>query len=85
MAAPRPKRVSVRGVIHRVRRPDRVHMAVLSQRVPFWFVAAFLFAFSVVQIMLNPFGFSDLTQRYTQDIADLLITGPYFYGNRCAR
>jgi hypothetical protein len=80
MAAPRPKRVSVRGVIHRVRRPDRVHMAVLSQRVPFWFVAAFLFAFSVVQIMLNPFGFSDLTQRYTQDIADLLITGPYFYG-----
>ncbi|HTQ13385.1 MAG TPA: CHASE2 domain-containing protein [Rhizomicrobium sp.] len=70
----------VRRVISRVRRPDRVHMAVLSQRVPYWFVAAFLFAFSVVQIELNPFGFSDLTQRYTQDIADLLITGPYFYG-----
>ncbi|HSZ74007.1 MAG TPA: CHASE2 domain-containing protein, partial [Rhizomicrobium sp.] len=31
------------------------------------------------QILMNPFGFSDLTQRYTQDIAELLITGPYFY------
>ncbi|HEY1630312.1 MAG TPA: CHASE2 domain-containing protein [Rhizomicrobium sp.] len=73
-------RGAVRNVIHRVRRPDRVHMALLSERAPFWFVAAFLFAFSVFQIEMNPFGFSDLTQRYTQDIADLLITGPYFYG-----
>ncbi len=80
MALPPPKRGRVRGVLHRVRRPDRNHMDVLKQRVPYWFVAGFLFAFSVLQIMLNPFGFSDLTQRYTQDIADLLITGPYFYG-----
>ena len=80
MAVTPKKRSSARGVIHRVRRPDRVHMAKLSERAPFWFVAAFLFAFSVFQIEMNPFGFSDLTQRYTQDIADLLITGPYFYG-----
>ncbi|MGH6871837.1 MAG: CHASE2 domain-containing protein [Rhizomicrobium sp.] len=70
----------VRKIVTRVRRPDRVHMAVLSQRVPYWFVAGFLFLFAVFQIEMNPFGFSDLTQRYTQDIADLLITGPYFYG-----
>jgi hypothetical protein len=70
----------VRRVITRVRQPDRVHMAKLSQRVPFWFVAGFLFLFAVFQIEMNPFGFSDLTQRYTQDIADLLITGPHFYG-----
>jgi hypothetical protein len=55
-------------------------MAKLSQRVPYWFVAGFLFLFAVFQIEMNPFGFSDLTQRYTQDIADLLITGPHFYG-----
>jgi hypothetical protein len=80
MAAPRPQRASVRGVIHRVRRPDRAHMEICRNQVTWWFVAAFLFAFSVLQIILNPFGFSDLTQRYTQDIADLLITGPYLYG-----
>ncbi len=70
----------LRGVIHRVRRPDRNQMEVLKTRVPFWFVCVTLFAFAVIQIMLNPFGFSDLTQRYTQDISDLLITGPYVYG-----
>lgn len=78
---PAPKKANpVRRVITRVRAPDRVHMAKLSQRVPYWFVAGFLFLFAVFQIEMNPFGFSDLTQRYTQDIADLLITGPYFYG-----
>ena len=54
-------------------------MGELRLRVPFWFVFAFLFAFAAIQIILNPFGFSDLTQRYTQDISNLLITGPYLY------
>jgi len=54
-------------------------MGELRLRVPFWFVSAFLFGFAAIQIILNPFGFSDLTQRYTQDISNLLITGPYFY------
>lgn len=67
------------GVLHRARRPDREHMGALRLRVPFWFVFAFLFVFAAIQIILNPFGFSDLTQRYTQDIANLLITGPYLY------
>jgi hypothetical protein len=63
----------------RARRPNRDHVEKLKSRVPYWFVALFLFAFSVLQIELNPFGFSDLTQRYTQDISDLLITGPFLY------
>jgi CHASE2 domain-containing sensor protein len=63
----------------RARRPDREHVEALKARVPYWFVALVLFAFSVLQIALNPFGFSDLTQRYTQDISNLLITGPYLY------
>ena len=54
-------------------------MQALRRRVPFWFVFAVLFAFAALQIVLNPFGFSDLTQRYTQDVSDLLITGPYLY------
>jgi CHASE2 domain-containing sensor protein len=73
------KRRGVGGLLHRARRPDRAHMGELRLRVPFWFVFAFLFAFAAIQIILNPFGFSDLTQRYTQDISNLLITGPYLY------
>lgn len=68
-------------VIRRARRPDRSQMEALSQRVPFWFVCVTLFAFAAIQIMLNPFGFSDLTQRYAQDISNLLVTGPYLYGD----
>jgi CHASE2 domain-containing sensor protein len=63
----------------RARRPDRDHVEKLKARVPYWFVVLVLFAFSVLQIALNPFGFSDLTQRYAQDISNLLITGPYLY------
>jgi CHASE2 domain-containing sensor protein len=63
----------------RARRPDREHMQSLKRRVPYWFVVVLLFGFAAFQIMMNPFGFSDLTQRYTQDIANLLINGPYLY------
>ena len=54
-------------------------MQSLRRHVPYWFVVLLLFGFAAFQIMLNPFGFSDLTQRYTQDIANLLIDGPYLY------
>ncbi len=56
-------------------------MEALRTRVPFAFVVAVLLGFAVIQILLNPFGFSDLTQRYTQDISNLLITGPFVYGS----
>lgn len=65
--------------IRRARRPDRNHIDRLKHHIPMWFVALVLFAFSYVQIVLNPFGFSDLTQRYTQDVSNLLITGPHLY------
>ena len=73
------KRGRVARVIERARRPDRSHMDALKKRVPFWFTFVVLFAFATWQIMMNPFGFSDLVQRYTQDVSNLLITGPYFY------
>jgi hypothetical protein len=63
----------------RARRPNRAHVEQLKARVPYWFVVLVLLGFSVLQIVLNPFGFSDLTQRYTQDISNLLITGPFLY------
>lgn len=71
--------VRVRHTIERARRPNRAHCDELGKRVPLWFVALVLFAFSLIQILLNPFGFSDLTQRYTQDVSNLLITGPFLY------
>lgn len=70
----------VAGCYNRARRPDRGHMEALSKRVPYWFLVAALTAFAAFQIWMNPFGFSDLVQRYSQDVADLLITGPYVYG-----
>lgn len=69
----------IRGVYQRVRRPDRGYMDALKLRVPYWFIVLWLIAFSSFQIWMNPFGFSDLVQRYSQDISDLLITGPYLY------
>jgi len=55
-------------------------MESLRLRVPYWFIVAVLFSFATIQIWMNPFGFSDLVQRYSQDVSDLLVTGPYFYG-----
>lgn len=65
--------------LKRARRPDKEAMESLRMRAPFWWVFVFLFTFSTYQIIMNPFGFSDLVQRYTQDISDLLISGPYLY------
>ncbi|HEY2444166.1 MAG TPA: CHASE2 domain-containing protein [Rhizomicrobium sp.] len=73
------RRGQVARAIERARRPDRQHMEALKRRVPFWFVFVVLFGFALLQIVLNPFGFSDLTQRYTQDISNLLVSGPYLY------
>lgn len=78
-AAPAKPRGRIARTIERVRRPNREHVEKLKERVPFWFVALILFAFAALQIVLNPFGFSDLTQRYAQDVSNLLITGPYLY------
>jgi CHASE2 domain len=78
---PPPRRPGVvRRVYRRARRPDRDHIDALKLRVPYWFLVAWLIAFASFQIWMNPFGFSDLVQRYSQDVSDLLITGPYFYG-----
>jgi CHASE2 domain len=71
----------IRGVYLRVRKPNRAYMEALKLHVPYWFVVAWLLAFASFQIWMNPFGFSDLVQRYTQDISDLLITGPHLYPN----
>jgi CHASE2 domain-containing sensor protein len=55
-------------------------METLRLHVPCWFIIVVLLGFASLQIWMNPFGFSDLVQRYSQDVSDLLITGPYFYG-----
>jgi len=72
------KRMS--GAVARARRPNKDAMESLRLRVPYWFIVAVLFSFATIQIWMNPFGFSDLVQRYSQDVSDLLVTGPYFYG-----
>src|SRR5262245_27079762 len=78
-AADNLPRGSVARTWERARRPNRAHVEKLKERVPLWFVVLGLFGFPPLQIMLTPFGFSDLTQRYAQDVSNLLITGPYLY------
>jgi CHASE2 domain-containing sensor protein len=68
------------GAVARARRPNKDEMESLRLRVPYWFIVAVLLSFATIQIWMNPFGFSDLVQRYSQDVSDLLVTGPYFYG-----
>ena len=79
MGAPQKTRGPVTAVLSRIGKPDRDRMAAAALRVPYWWVAALMIALATWQIMMNPFGFSSLTQRYTQDISNLLITGPYLY------
>jgi CHASE2 domain len=67
-------------VIERARHPDRQRMTALRSRVPLWFVFLVLLSIASSQIEHNLFGFSDLIQRYAQDVSNLLVTGPYFYG-----
>ncbi len=69
----------VARTLARARKPDRALVEKLRERVPYWFVVLVLFGFAVLQIALNPFGFSDLTQRYAQDVSNLLISGPHLY------
>src|SRR5579863_5765147 len=66
--------------IERACRPDRLKMTEQRNRVPLWFVCLVLLGIALIQIQQNPFGFGDLIQRYAQDISNLLVTGPYFYG-----
>jgi hypothetical protein len=81
MTAPQGQKTRrVSGAIARARRPNKNEIESLRLHVPYWFMVAVLLGFASVQIWLNPFGFSDLVQRYAQDVSDLLITGPYFYG-----
>lgn len=68
------------SAFERARRPHKEHVEALRLCVPYPFIVAVLIAFASFQIWMNPFGFSDLVQRYSQDVSDLLITGPYFYG-----
>ena len=77
---PKPLLFPILSAIRRALHPNREHIGTLRKSVPFWFVFLVLMILAAVQILLNPFGFSDLTERYTQDISNLLITGPYFYG-----
>ena len=67
-------------LIERARRPDRQQMTALRNRMPLWFVFLVLLSVASIQIEHNPFGLSDLIQRHAQDVSNLLITGPYFYG-----
>ena len=78
-SGPEKMRGPIGRTLDRARRPDKEAMETLRLNAPFWWVFVFLFTFAVYQIWMNPFGFSDMTQRYTQDISDLLITGPYLY------
>jgi CHASE2 domain-containing sensor protein len=62
----------------RVRRSDQDQIRALSATTPFLWVWAILLGIASFQIYFDPLGFSQLTQRYSQDLVNLTVTGPIY-------
>ena len=63
------------GIWRRLMHSDSERVRELAARTPAWFVFLALFALAALHLMTDPFGFSRLTQRYAQDVANLTVTG----------
>jgi CHASE2 domain-containing sensor protein len=70
------KRVGQR--VDRVRRYDEEQIRALAATTPFLWVWGILLAIAAFQIYFDPLGFSRLTQRYSQDLVNLTVTGPLY-------
>src|ERR1700731_3775272 len=74
-SAKRRKRSSLSRFWHRVRHSDSARVRALAARTPYLFVFTALFVVVALHILIDPFGFSRLTQRYAQDVTNLPLTG----------
>ena len=66
------------SLMQRYRKPDPEAVRSLAATTPFVWVWAALLSLAALQIYFDPFGFSSLTQRYSQDLANLTVTGPLY-------
>lgn len=66
------------GLVTRIRKPDWVEVRRLSPSTPILFVWIILVGIAAFQIFNDPLGFSRLTQRYSQDLVNLTVTGPLY-------
>jgi CHASE2 domain-containing sensor protein len=66
------------SLVQRFRKPDAEAVRSLAATTPFLWVWAALLSLAALQIYFDPFGFSSLTQRYSQDLANLTVTGPLY-------
>jgi CHASE2 domain-containing sensor protein len=73
-AAPQTRR----SMRQRWRKPDPQVVRQFAARVPFIWVWAIVVGLAALQIYFDPFGFSRLTQRYSQDLVNLTLTGPLY-------
>ena len=62
----------------RVRSYDEQQIRALAATTPFLWVWGILLAVAMFQIHFDPLGFSRLTQRYSQDLVNLTVTGPLY-------
>lgn len=62
----------------RLARPDHSRTRLYASSTPFLWVWLILVSLACWQINTNMFGFSSLTQNYSQDITGLALTGPLY-------
>ena len=66
------------GLVTRIRKPDWVEVRRLAPSTPLLFIWIILVGIAAFQIFNDPLGFSRLTQRYSQDLVNLTVTGPLY-------
>jgi hypothetical protein len=71
-SSPRP------GFRARLKKPDPVAVRKYAATTPFLWVWSIVLGLAALQIYFDPFGFSNLTQRYSQDLVNLTLTGPLY-------
>jgi CHASE2 domain-containing sensor protein len=67
-----------RGFVRRALRPNGQQMHALRYGMPAWWVLVVLVIVAAWRITSNLWGFPAIEQRYAQDIANLVLTGPLY-------
>nr|TFG54372.1 MAG: CHASE2 domain-containing protein [Hyphomicrobiales bacterium] len=77
-AAPKPEPQEKKGFIGRFRNPDETQIRRFAAQTPFLWVYLIVLLIATFQIYADPLGFDGLTERYSQQLVNLTLTGPLY-------
>lgn len=66
------------GLIGRFRNPDETKMRRYAAKTPFLWIYLIVLAIATFQIYADPLGFDGITERYSQQLVNLTLTGPVY-------